>query len=147
MVGKIKNWKTGFNNGIGRPQVGGGLMPISTKPLTSRKERGIKSMWRLKNERFIRPSRFKCGKLNNPGEKNPVKIIQKILKFILPKNYFFKIEEESKKWFITCGCGYEQSVWEAGGLRAYATCNNKPALGYCPMCRKLKIMRLIKKEA
>jgi hypothetical protein len=25
--------------------------------------------------------------------------------------------------------------------------NNKPVPGYCPLCRKLKIMRLIKKEA
>jgi hypothetical protein len=72
-------------------------------------------------------------------------IIRNILKLILPRDYFSKIEEESKKWFFVCGCGYQRSVWEAGGLRAFAV-NNKPVPGYCPMCRKLKIMRLIKKE-
>lgn len=71
--------------------------------------------------------------------------IQKILKFILPKIWFDKIESESKKWFFVCDCGYEKSLWDAGGLRVCGYPQNKPVLGRCPVCNKFKRMRLIKK--
>ena len=72
--------------------------------------------------------------------------IQKILKFILPKNLFQKIEEESKKWFIECGeCGLSKSYWEAGGIRAYAT-KKKWIFGYCPHCKKYKFFKVTKRD-
>jgi hypothetical protein len=73
-------------------------------------------------------------------------IIQKIFKFILPKKYFEKIEEESKKWFFVCDCGYEKSVWDAGGLRFSAFPKKKPVVGKCPQCGKIGVMHLIKKS-
>ncbi len=73
--------------------------------------------------------------------------VQKILKFLLPQSWFQKIEEESKKWFIECNkCGYSKSVWEAGGIRAFATSKGKRIFGYCPKCKKYKFFKLTKKK-
>ncbi len=72
--------------------------------------------------------------------------IQKILKFILPKNLFQKIKEESKKWFIECDkCGFSKSYWEAGGIRAGAASWKKKVFGRCPNCKKYKFFNVIKK--
>lgn len=71
--------------------------------------------------------------------------IQKIIKFIFPKSIFKKIEEESKKYFFRCNeCGYEKSVWNAGGVRAFAKAKKK-AFGICPQCKKYKFLDIIKK--
>lgn len=73
--------------------------------------------------------------------------IQKILKFILPKKFFQKIEEESKKWIIECNkCRFSISVWETGGIRVFATSKGKWIFGYCPKCKKYKFFKLTKKK-
>lgn len=72
-------------------------------------------------------------------------ILRKILKIILSKCYFDKIEKESKKWFLMCSCGFEESLWEAGGLRAWAT-GNKPVIRRCSACKRIRIMRIVKKN-
>lgn len=74
-----------------------------------------------------------------------MRIFRKIFKIILPKSYFNKIEEESKKWFLVCPCGFKESFWEAGGLRAWAIVN-KPVMRRCSMCKRIRIMRLVKKK-
>ncbi len=73
-------------------------------------------------------------------------MIDKIIKFILPKK-FQKIEEESKTWLIVCEkCGYSVSYWEAGGLRAGASLKKKKIFGRCPYCKKFKFFSVIKKS-
>ena len=72
-------------------------------------------------------------------------MIRKILKFILPKKLFQKIEEESKKWFMVCDCGYSISCWDAGGIRAGAASYKKKVAGHCPNCKKIKFFSLVKK--
>jgi len=48
-------------------------------------------------------------------------MIQKILKCLLPKDVFQKIEDESRRWFMECPqCGFHRSYWDAGGVRAFA---------------------------
>lgn len=72
-------------------------------------------------------------------------MIRKILKLMLPKKLFQKIEEESKKWFMVCACGYSISYWDAGGIRAGAASYYKKVAGYCPNCKKWKFFSVIKK--
>lgn len=72
---------------------------------------------------------------------------QKIFKFILPDKLFKEMEEESKKWIITCDCGFNVSVWDVGGIRYKAVRLNGPKKiwGRCPNCKKSKYFSVIKK--
>ena len=37
---------------------------------------------------------------------------------VMPKTWAAQAEAESRQWMIRCeACGYEQSVWDAGGMR------------------------------
>lgn len=73
-------------------------------------------------------------------------MIQGILKKVLPKAMFKRIEEESKQWFIECPqCGLSVSYWEMGGVRAYAASKGKRVLGRCPQCKKPKLFKVVKK--
>ena len=72
--------------------------------------------------------------------------MKKILKFVLPKKQWEKIKDESKSWFLHCpDCGYEKSVWDAGGIRVGAKAKGKKEFGYCPDCNKKKLLDVIKK--
>ena len=73
-------------------------------------------------------------------------MIQKILKHLLPKDKFQKIEYESKNWIMKCPkCGFSKSYWEAGGVRAFAISNRKSILGRCPKCNRFKLFTVIRK--
>jgi hypothetical protein len=72
--------------------------------------------------------------------------LQKILKRLLPKESFKKIENESKQWFIECGkCGFSGSYWDRGGIRAYAV-GKKILFGRCPQCKKYNSFNVIKRS-
>lgn len=75
-------------------------------------------------------------------------MIQKVLKFLLPKKYFKKIEQESRKWFIECpSCGFSRSYWEAGGVRvAFDFGKRKVIFGRCPQCKEFKLFTVTRKD-
>ena len=55
--------------------------------------------------------------------------LQKLLVNLLPRSWAKDMEAQSRAWMIRCPCGYEQSVWEAGGIRwkAAGTPKSQPA--------------------
>jgi hypothetical protein len=60
--------------------------------------------------------------------------IQKFLLSILPKSWAADMEARSRSWFMRCKeCGFEQSVWEAGGIRWKAAGNPVRYL-FCQQC-------------
>ena len=61
--------------------------------------------------------------------------IQKFFLFFLPLQSWKEAAiQESKEWICRClTCGYERSVWEAGGVR-YKGYGNKRELQLCPKC-------------
>jgi hypothetical protein len=73
--------------------------------------------------------------------------IQRVFKLILPRSAFRKTEDESKKWMITCYCGFSISYWEAGGLSEYASRkNSKRIFGHRPNCKKFRFFKVTKKD-
>ena len=55
-----------------------------------------------------------------------------------------KMEEESRQWVIKCPkCGYETSVWDAGGIR-YKARGYKRTLGKCTSCGKFRWLKIYK---
>lgn len=68
---------------------------------------------------------------------------QKLMRLILPKQLFQKMEAESKAWMVTCDCGYSRSVWDIGGMRYKSKDNNK-TYGKCPSCGQMKWLQLVK---
>ena len=70
--------------------------------------------------------------------------IQKIFKAILPRKWFESMKQESMQWQMYCDCGYQISVWDAGGIRWKAS--GKPRkLGRCPKCG-LKLLKITKQQ-
>ena len=41
----------------------------------------------------------------------------KLLKFILPANFFEAIRRDTKKWLLECPCGHKSDFWDADGVR------------------------------
>jgi predicted RNA-binding Zn-ribbon protein involved in translation (DUF1610 family) len=61
---------------------------------------------------------------------------QKFMLGWMPKSWQASAEAESKTWFMRCpNCGFEQSVWDWGGVRWKAAGNPKRLLT-CPKCGK-----------
>ena len=59
--------------------------------------------------------------------------LQKFFTKILPAAWAKDMQAESRQWMVRCTCGYEQSVWELGGIRWKAKGNPKQ-LRRCPQC-------------
>lgn len=73
--------------------------------------------------------------------------IQNLFKRIFPRKWAADMEAESRQWFMQCpGCGYERSVWDAGGVRWKATSGGRRVLMRCPSCGKLTWAKFIKRE-
>ncbi|MBV9881644.1 MAG: hypothetical protein JO276_01395 [Sphingomonadaceae bacterium] len=52
------------------------------------------------------------------------------------------IEAESRAWMISCPkCGFEQSVWESGGIR-YRAAGSSRQLRRCPSCGRLSWQKI-----
>jgi len=62
---------------------------------------------------------------------------QKLLATILPKRAFEAIQKGTQKWCITCQCGHERDLWEAGGIR-YGALGNKYGFKFCNSCSKFR---------
>jgi hypothetical protein len=59
--------------------------------------------------------------------------IQRFLIAILPPAWAEDMRRESLDWMLRCTCGFERSIWEAGGVRWKAK-GNPRRLGLCPQC-------------
>jgi hypothetical protein len=59
--------------------------------------------------------------------------LQKLFVRLLPRAWAEDMEAESRAWMIRCTCGYEQSIWDAGGVRWKAAGNPK-RLQRCAHC-------------
>jgi hypothetical protein len=70
--------------------------------------------------------------------------IQRFFTAILPQRWAEAMEAESRAWILTCPCGEETSIWQAGGIRFKAT-GNPTRLHRCPNCG-LTLHHLEKRE-
>jgi hypothetical protein len=43
--------------------------------------------------------------------------LQKFFVAIFPASWARSMEASSRNWMMSCPCGFEKSVWEAGGIR------------------------------
>jgi len=62
--------------------------------------------------------------------------LQKLFSVLLPKRTYKAVETGTRKWCITCQCGHERDLWEAGGIR-YGAFGNKWGFKFCSACSKL----------
>jgi hypothetical protein len=61
-------------------------------------------------------------------------IVQRIVTSLAPRAWAQSIQAESEAWMVRCpACGFEQSVWERGGLRWKASGSPRWRLA-CPRC-------------
>ena len=44
-------------------------------------------------------------------------LFQRCIAAFLPRRLVEAMEAESRAWIVRCSCGFEQSVWELGGIR------------------------------
>lgn len=64
-----------------------------------------------------------------------------LIKFFFPR-LFQRIEAESRSWVMQCpSCGYQTSVWQAGGMR-YRELGPVYRLDRCRGCRKVGMLRV-----
>jgi hypothetical protein len=72
--------------------------------------------------------------------------LQRLFVTLLPKKWTESMEAESRAWIVHCPCGFERSMWEAGGIRWKAA--GKPRQYFsCPRCRKSSWHFIYKKGA
>lgn len=62
--------------------------------------------------------------------------IQRVFKAVLPRAWAEDMEVESRKWILQCSCGYEQSIWDIGGIRWRAV-GRPRRLRKCPQCGRV----------
>jgi RNase P subunit RPR2 len=67
--------------------------------------------------------------------------LQKFMLRILPKRWAEEMEAEAQMWMLRCSsCGFEHSLWEAGGIRWKSSKNSKTATVLrCQQCGKRAI--------
>jgi hypothetical protein len=76
-----------------------------------------------------------------------MKILQALLKFVLPNKALNAIKADSQKWFFICpNCDYQIPYLDAGAIRYKAFNAKKRALGKCPQCRRWVMFRTIRME-
>lgn len=60
--------------------------------------------------------------------------VQRLITGLLPRKWAAAIEADSRAWVMTCQtCGYETSVWDAGGIR-FAAAGHPVRRFRCPNC-------------
>ena len=62
-------------------------------------------------------------------------LIQKLFVELVPKKWAESMETESRTWVTRCPCGFERSLWEAGGIRWKAAGKDHWYIS-CPYCGK-----------
>jgi ribosomal protein S27E len=73
--------------------------------------------------------------------------IQKFFIRLLPKKWAEDMEAHSRSWIVRCGkCGFEQSIWDMGGIRWRAVGNSRTYLR-CRHCGKRSWHKLSRRPA
>ena len=68
-------------------------------------------------------------------------MLRKLIVRFFP-NFAAKIEADSRRWMIHCKhCGFEQSVWDAGGMR-YKARGTVWRYGKCANCGKSSMLKV-----
>ena len=66
---------------------------------------------------------------------------------VVPRSWAESMEAESRQWMLKCqNCGFEQSIWDVGGLRWKAS-GTKVVTQRCPNCGKVGGHTISKKAA
>jgi len=72
--------------------------------------------------------------------------VQRLLTRFVPKSRAASMEAESRQWMIQCpNCGFEQSVWDSGGIRWKATGTVRQRIR-CPNCGRTGWHTIYKKQ-
>jgi len=71
--------------------------------------------------------------------------IQKFFTAIFPGSWAEDMQAESRSWMIRCTCGYEKSVWDAGGIRWKAR-GTPRRFRRCPNCGQTTWHMVYRKE-
>jgi len=72
--------------------------------------------------------------------------LQKFVIAILPKKWAARMEAESRTWMARCSsCGFERSIWEAGGIRWKAAGTERRYLS-CPECGRAQWHTIYKRQ-
>ena len=71
-------------------------------------------------------------------------LIQRLITSLLPR-FAASMEADSRAWIIQCSCGYEQSLWEAGGIRGKSA-GKTHMYRRCPQCGKRKWNTISRRE-
>ena len=59
--------------------------------------------------------------------------LQRLLQKLLPRRWAEDMQAESQAWLARCSCGYEESIWDRGGIRWKAAGQPRRRLT-CPQC-------------
>jgi hypothetical protein len=72
--------------------------------------------------------------------------LQRLFTRLLPRAWAADMEAESRTWMLRCPCGYEQSIWDAGGIRWKAS-GSPRTLRRCIQCGKRTWQTVYRKAA
>jgi hypothetical protein len=71
--------------------------------------------------------------------------VQRLITSLVSKQAASRMERESRLWIQTCECGFEQSVWESGGIRWGAKGSPRRMLK-CSACNRKRWHTLSRRE-
>ena len=72
--------------------------------------------------------------------------VQRLFMRFVPKSWAESMEAESRQWMMKCpNCGFEQSIWDMGGIRWKAYGNSRNLIK-CPNCGQRSWHTLYKKS-
>ena len=72
-------------------------------------------------------------------------MLRRLIKALFP-GLMDRIEAESRTWMMRCpNCGFEISIWEAGGMR-YKGLGTVYRLGRCHGCDKVSMLRVYRRK-
>jgi DNA-directed RNA polymerase subunit RPC12/RpoP len=60
-------------------------------------------------------------------------LVQRIVTALVPRRWAEAMQAESRGWMLRCPCGFERSIWAAGGIR-WKAAGSPRRLVRCPRC-------------
>jgi hypothetical protein len=63
-------------------------------------------------------------------------LIRSLVFAVVSKKTAAAMEAESRRWVMTCPCGFETSIWEMGGIR-YKAIGTPWKIARCAKCRRI----------
>jgi uncharacterized Zn finger protein len=68
-------------------------------------------------------------------------VLRDLIVRMVPTTWADSMERESRRWKLSCPCGFEASVWELGGIRWKAS-GKKRVLLRCRSCGKISRQKM-----